>query len=206
MTIRVTCPHCGQQSSAPEGLGGKIRHCPQCGNTLVIPAAHGEPPAPEISPTSHTTDSHSPAPLTAPRKKSEHHDLIDMTAMVDIVFFLLIYFLVTSFVQLAAAIPAPATSAKVGRTARNNATPQPEGLAITVKIDADDVVWIEQDPVFSPAEVYTRLRSAREELEAERLRIAASSEATHGKMVLVLDAGVTAGFTSANLVLEESAP
>ncbi len=206
MTIRITCRECGQQSVAAEKLRGKTLGCPRCGTLLEVPALstddHMPVREPNKPPANASHASHGPDPFSPPRKKSDHHDLIDMTAMVDIVFFLLIYFLVTSFVSLAAAIHAPSTESTVGKIARSSAD-SPEGSALTVRIDADDVVWIEQEAVFGPPEIYARLKSTREEVGAERLRIAASSEATHGKMVMVLDAGVSAGFKSAQLAIEE---
>ena len=50
-------------------------------------------------------------PLVAHGRRPEHEDLIDMTAMVDIVFFLLIFFLVTSMQSIEAVINLPAPQA-----------------------------------------------------------------------------------------------
>ena len=44
-------------------------------------------------------------------RRPEHKDLIDMTAMVDIVFFLLIFFLVTSMQSIEAVINLPSPQA-----------------------------------------------------------------------------------------------
>jgi biopolymer transport protein ExbD len=228
MTVRVTCEKCGQQSTAAEKLRGKTLACPNCGASLVVPMVSAddllprskrseqneednqtEPPI-EAEKHEHAEaksgghSSHGPDFFGQSKKMSNPSDLIDMTAMVDIVFFLLIYFLVTSFVQLIAAIQAPSTTSQVGRQLKKDADAQ-EGMALTVRIDQDNVVWIEQEAVFGPPEVYARLKSTREEVGAERLRISASAEATHGKMVMVLDAGMAAGFKSAQLSIEETA-
>jgi biopolymer transport protein ExbD len=138
-----------------------------------------------------------------PRAKRDFHDLIDMTAMVDIVFFLLIFFLVTSFVGLSAAIQAPRAEGQLGRTARESTEPtslQP----VTVKIDEDGIIWIDQDSVQGVHDLTVRLRAAREETGADGIRIVANPEATHGKVVMVLDAGISAGFEKAQLSVDQT--
>lgn len=217
------CPRCGTQLTVP--LVSRDDHLPRSKNAEqneeeleIIPDV--EPQPHDHAPPVHTSPPHGSAngnktssghgshggieSLSTPRKQSNPSDLIDMTAMVDIVFFLLIYFLVTSFVSLIAAIQAPSTHSKLGRVAKS-AADSPDGNALTVRIDQDNVVWIEQEAVFGSPEVYARLKSTRDEVGAERLRITASSEATHGKLVMVLDAGVAAGFKSAQLSIEETA-
>jgi biopolymer transport protein ExbD len=207
---------------AAEKLRGKTLPCPRCRSTVQIPVLTATDLLPsggdrqaraqkkvaqeKVAQRKKTSHSHvhgGPDPFNPPRNRTNPSDLIDMTAMVDIVFFLLIYFLVTSFVALVASVHAPSTQSTVGRVARNSSD-TPEGTALTVRIDQDDVIWIEQEAVFAAPEVHARLKSTREVVGADRLRISASSDATHGKLVLVLDAGVAAGFKSAQLAIAET--
>ena len=76
--------------------------------------------------------------------------------------------------------------------------------SITVRIDQDDVVWMDDDSLPSGQHVAIRLRTSREESGLTRLRIATSPNATHGRLLEVMDAGVSAGMTEVQLSLDES--
>ena len=200
MAIRTTCPHCHKTIVSPDQLGGEKRQCPHCSEWVAVPRPDAVA-SPVLKPTQESSDSeHSPDPF-ARKPKREFHDLIDMTAMVDIVFFLLIFFLVTSFVSLSAAIQAPSAESTLGKTARN---PSDSSLQpVVVRIDEDGIIWLDQDPIQGVHDLTVRLRAAKDETGADGLRIAANPEATHGKVVMVLDAGISAGFEKAQLAVEE---
>ena len=201
MAIHTICPHCNKLITSPEEMAGQSRPCPHCLESVRIPTA------PVVAASKPPEDSGQHAeeefPWMHAAKKKEYHDLIDMTAMVDIVFFLLIFFLVTSFVAMSAAIQAPTSEGTLGKTARANAE-QTSLQPVTVKIDEDGIIWLDQDSIQGIHDLTVRLRAAREETGADGLRIAANPEATHGKVVMVLDAGVSAGFEKAQLAVEEA--
>ena len=85
--IRFNCPQCGKKFKAPATLAGRVIACTKCRAKVAVPALLLiGPPVPE---------SDEPVTFDMP-KRPVFEDLVDMTAMVDIVFFLLIFFMVTS--------------------------------------------------------------------------------------------------------------
>ena len=99
------------------------------------------------------------APIVVAARKDDFGDLIDMTAMVDIVFFLLIFFMFSTLQSVEAVIGLP--------------TPQQEGVAnnvqavpdyandpsyIVVTIDADDTIWVEDQEATSEQDLRAKLR------------------------------------------------
>src|SRR5205807_7255107 len=83
-------------------------------------------------------------PLILP-PPSHPEDLIDMTAMVDIVFFLLIFFMVTSLQALEAVMnmPTPQSAEGGAATSRSVADLENDPNYITVRIEDDDSIWVE---------------------------------------------------------------
>ena len=72
-----------------------------------------------------------------------------MTAMVDIVFFLLIFFLVTSMASLESVInlPSPkASSSSAATTQPNDYLNDPTFIVVT--IDEDDIVYVDDEEVY----------------------------------------------------------
>ncbi len=143
-------------------------------------AAHDEPPADH------------PLLLFPPRE--QHGNLIDMTAMVDVVFFLLIFFLVTSMQALEAVINLPtpeASNAASSVQAVPDIANDPGYVVVT--IDADDAVWVEDEEAMSEQDLRAKLRTALRDGDGEGMLIKGAGDATHGKFVMVLDAGADAG-------------
>lgn len=150
------------------------------------PSSHHEPP--EVS-------------FTKQGFKIDHEELIDMTAMVDIVFFLLIFFLVTSMGGVGSAIPMPAPNAQEGVGASASVA-EPNSLEqfednddyIVVNIDKDDRIEVDGGQMEGIPELVSKLK---ELLSAppnpNKMLVVGDGDATHGMMVEVLDAGHDAG-------------
>jgi biopolymer transport protein ExbD len=121
--------------------------------------------------------------------------LIDMTAMVDIVFFLLIFFLVTSMQALEAVINLPEPEASESASSNVQTVPDyandPDYVVVT--IDADDAVYVEDEEAMSEQDLRAKLRVALREDDRKGMLIKGAGNATHGKFVMVLDAGADAG-------------
>jgi biopolymer transport protein ExbD len=173
MNITFSCPYCGKKLAASETSVGKQKTCPNCRGRVTVPtadAAARAAAAGEIKPR--TVDDH---PLLFMPRRVNHKDLIDMTAMVDIVFFLLIFFLVTSMQSIEAVIglpkPEAASAAPDSVQAVPDITQDPNFVVVT--IDADDAHNEGKDG----------------------LMISGAGDSTHGKFVMVLDAGAEAGMT-----------
>jgi biopolymer transport protein ExbD len=136
-------------------------------------------------------------PLLPPTTDAPDHDLIDMTAMVDIVFFLLIFFMVTSMHAMQASISLPTPEAKPDSAGAVRVAAAADDQVV-VQIDADDTVAVDGEEVPSRQELITRLRDS----ERENLLVLASGDAMHGTVVMVLDAGSDAGMEQIRLVSE----
>ena len=118
-----------------------------------------------------------------------------MTAMVDIVFFLLIFFLVTSMQSLESVINLPSPK----QSSNSAATTQPNDYLndpsfIVVTIDEDDIVYVEDEEIYGDQNLRAKLRELRKE-DAERtgMLVVGNPDATNGALVGVLDAGADAG-------------
>jgi biopolymer transport protein ExbD/DNA-directed RNA polymerase subunit RPC12/RpoP len=198
MEIHLQCTRCGKKLSAPAERAGKRARCPSCGEILVIQSA--EPVAPATDDPSRRTIKRSTSgyqPLFPQKAEGPDHDLIDMTAMVDIVFFLLIFFMVTSMhsLQSSIALPTPEAVAEQGSRRVQESS---EADQVVVNIDADDTVSVDGDEVPSRQELISRLRAA----ERQSLLVMANGEAMHGTVVMVLDAGSDAGMADIRLISE----
>ena len=187
MSITFRCPSCGKKLGASDTSAGKQKTCPRCQARVSVPGvAATEPPA---------RRSDDDAPLMAPMRSAHRGDLIDMTAMVDIVFFLLIFFLVTSLQSVEAVIGLPVPQSE-GAADSVQAVPDyaNDPNYIVVTIDADDTIWVEDEEATSEQDLRSKLRAARRaDSERDGLLVNGSPDSTHGTFVMVLDAGADAG-------------
>jgi biopolymer transport protein ExbD len=146
-------------------------------------------------------------PLIPPHR-AHPEDLIDMTAMVDIVFFLLIFFLVTSLQALEAVmdLPTPQQTAETGSKVRSVADYENDPNYIIVQIEDDDSIWVEDIQVFNDQDLHSRLRAARDEGERPRsLLVIGDADASHSAAVRVFDAGAGARVSGISLLVQEQA-
>jgi DNA-directed RNA polymerase subunit RPC12/RpoP len=109
MTVSFRCPNCGKRLKADAKRAGRKSTCPKCASSVKIPAS-SEEAAEGAAPEEETSGGHG---MLLVRTSSKHHeDLIDMTAMVDIVFFLLIFFMTTSMQPVESVIGLPTPKAE----------------------------------------------------------------------------------------------
>ncbi len=158
-------------------------------------------PSPEVAAAKATNGGTKPReaadhPLLLIGRRPEHKDLIDMTAMVDIVFFLLIFFLVTSLQSIEAVINLPAPQAQA---APDSVRAVPDFANdpnyVVVTIDENDAIYVDDEEALSEQDLRSKLRAAQQEHDREGMMISGSADSTHGKFVMVLDAGAAAGMT-----------
>jgi biopolymer transport protein ExbD len=138
-------------------------------------------------------------------KRLAIEDLVDMTAMVDIVFFVLIFFMVTSMEGVYASInmPSPDTQKTAGKS-RRSAQMDSEKESIIIRIDRDNTVWLNDSEVPSEQELLIRLRALRQGgAGPSRMTVLGNSEAKHGTLVMVLDAGYEAGIQDIQLAFDD---
>jgi biopolymer transport protein ExbD len=202
MSVRFKCKLCGKTLTAPPKLAGKKLKCPYCRAEVTVPSADAAPTLdPETAAKKTLTgalDDEPPTdnPMLLFGPKEHHGDLIDMTAMVDIVFFLLIFFMVTSMAPLEAVINLP-TPESTAASSNVQAIPDIENDTsyVVVTIDADDAIFVDDHPdeVMSEQDLRAKLRAALREGDREGMMIKCAGDATHGKFVMVLDAAADAG-------------
>ena len=139
-----------------------------------------------------------------PPKKQHDEDLIDMTAMVDIVFFLLIFFLVTSMQAVAAVLNLPNPEQSASKSTPQTAMQiRSDPNALIVKIEADDSISIDDEVVFGDSALNLALKNARDDRSGDPpVLVIGSPDASHGAAVRVLDACASAKLTSVRFLVE----
>lgn len=193
MSITFSCPSCGKKLAASDRSAGRRKTCPRCRAAIIVPTAAAPHQPTSAPPTRRKSESEYASLLVRPRN-THRGELIDMTAMVDIVFFLLIFFLVTSMQSIEAVIglPAPQSEAAADSVqAVPDYTNDPNYVIVT--IDADDTVWVEDEEALSEQDLRAKLRAARREDNRDGMLVKGATDATHGTFVTVLDAGADAG-------------
>lgn len=195
MLFRFSCPHCGKSLKADPAHAGRRARCSGCGASIVVPqpeSAGKPPPAPPGGDVSPQDD-----PLHRIPEKHLDEELVDMTAMVDIVFFLLIFFMVTSIANLQAAIkvPAPEITDEDAQGREIQSLTEEEDF-IHVRIDADDLIWVEDKEAPTIQELVTQLRERQkpsgDNPGLTKMHVDADGDARHETVVRVLDAGAEA--------------
>lgn len=203
--FRFVCVHCGRRLKVSAELAGKKVQCSGCKRVILVPFPEGSsyptPPSAEQAAAAG-------GPLIRPPRALAEGEGIDMTAMVDIVFFLLIFFLVTSMHSLQASMEMPPPEAQEGASARRSVTDYEQDQDyVIVRIDPDDTVWVENAEAPSPQEMLAKLREAKKERadagKSTKLLVLASADAHHGTVVTVLDAGNEAGMERLRLAMED---
>jgi biopolymer transport protein ExbD len=146
-----------------------------------------------------------------PSKRELSETELDMTPMVDVVFNLLIFFMVTAAfaLQKSLEIPKPADEAPSENRQEKPIDDNPD--FVTVQIDEFNtyhvltVDWEEEAP--SVQDLHIRLRRAREGDSTgtvpTKLLVEAHGDALHGRVVASLDAGTATGFEEVQLTTME---
>lgn len=218
--VKISCPHCGKEFSVkPWQLGRDVR-CSGCGEHVLLklpeptPGEYSakeiperklpEPLAPPVLiPEEQTTeekneDDYLKIPRGSLKRKEQETAEIDMTPMVDIVFLLLIFFMVTaSFaMQKSLRTPPPESDEKAAETMTVE-TLEDDTDNIIVRIDRDDTVWVEDEEAPTPQALIRLLQKYREPddqgRQPNKILIFVDSQSHDRTSVMVLDAGNAIG-------------
>jgi len=125
--------------------------------------------------------------------------------MVDIVFFLLIFFLITSMQGVCSSIAMPIPDPETATTApRTIADFENDQDYLIVRIDADNSVWIDDAEIPSQQDLLIKLREAVEDPNGPgRMLVLGNGDAQHATVVRVLDAGTAAGIDDIRLAIDK---
>lgn len=202
MTEQVACPACGKTYQVDAALLGRKIRCRAC-DTQWVPASVVDVPPAGPARTRHTAPEGPLLPPMVPAKHAE--DLIDMTAMVDIVFFLLIFFLVTSLQPLESVMDMPTPESASGSIAPKSMSDyENDPDCVMVRIDDDDSIWVDDEQIFGDDEMRRKLRDIRREnAKIISAMIVGSADGSHGAAVRVFDACAAAGLNKLNFTVEE---
>jgi biopolymer transport protein ExbD len=165
-------------------------------------------------------------PVAAPRRTVSHHDggpevalmrpafsinveeLIDMTAMVDIVFFLLIFFLVTSMKAIDSTVPMPTPDPQkaAAREPKPLSDLESDNEYIVVHIDKNDRITVNDIGVQNDRDLLFRLRELRTSGDRpDKMLVVGHGDATHGTAVMIMDTGREAGIEHVRLAVADEA-
>lgn len=133
------------------------------------------------------------------RRKRSFEEM-DMTPMVDITFLLLIFFMVTAAFALQKSLEVPPINEQEGGSSER--WEQTEEDALMVRIDSDNVIWIEDRQIPSRGELLSVLRgSGKREtgFSTETLLVVADGQARYETVIMVLDVGHAVGMGNIRL-------
>ena len=202
MNITFYCPVCEKKLSAQLSSAGQERTCPQCRNKVTVPSESQRRRGKHAG-SKHDASDHSM--LLVPPSTDHSENLIDMTAMVDIVFFLLIFFMVTSIQALQSVIGLPTPqSSSAAPSAQTVTDIANDPSYVTVRIEDDDTVWVEEEQAFGPQDLRVKLRQLGDDtFQPTGMMVVGHPEASHGTLVMVLDAGADAGMQDLRFSVSE---
>jgi biopolymer transport protein ExbD len=220
MIVQFPCPNCRRTLKAQEAERGRRAKCTYCGTIFRVPGADGQggsrastpapsppPPAADGPPIADG----GPALATAPfvRTAPPQDDEIDMTPMIDVVFQLLIFFMVTSSFALQKALPIPSPESVEGAAQSPSFDESNPDDVLVVRIDADDGIWVDDVLAVSRQDLIAKIRRVRMrtgpagEPGPRRLLVSVDPDAHHEAVVTALDAGSSAGMEEVRLRTEQ---
>jgi biopolymer transport protein ExbD len=124
--------------------------------------------------------------------------------MVDIVFFVLIFFMVTSMQGVFSSIDLPAPDPqKIASQGHRSVSSFQKADYLIVRIDRDNTVWLNDREIPSEQELLVQLRAAKSNSGSNKMLVLGNSEAKTGKVVEVLDAGCDAGMDDMQLAVDD---
>jgi biopolymer transport protein ExbD/biopolymer transport protein TolR len=131
-------------------------------------------------------------------RKSSEEPRIDLTPMVDVVFLLLIFFMIsTTFVE------SPGISIKLPEASSQSVEREPQELKIYLSRDGD-VYYL--DRKISINDYKKLLAEHRSNADTTTILLLADQESRHGKVVTLMDLARDAGFVKLAIATEQRKP
>ncbi|MGQ9503849.1 MAG: ExbD/TolR family protein [Thermogutta sp.] len=202
----IICEYCGTAIATAEAVVGKEMVCPKCGQTVHTMSQSGNN-LPSVD--SQTADNASDGTMVFERVEVPE-DAMDMTPMVDVVFQLLIFFMMTAAFSLQKSLELPPSSPQ-DPTAQSMTLDELDNESdfVIVRIDHKNNVTVDGEDAPSEQEVLRKLKDAKSgslrqgEPPRTGLLILADPDCHHETVVMVLDAGNATGMERVRLATVE---
>ena len=233
-SVRIVCPQCRAELQVNQQALGRKMRCPQCDALITAsePPADPQPQLPPVVPPPvvatrwSTVPEPTPPPLppqpsavldeaTPGVKKKASRAFVeaemDMTPMVDVVFQLLIFFMLTAAFTITKSqqFPKPQQTEPAARPA----PPEEDPDFIIIRIDAGNTyhisggdLGVDEEEAPSPQELMIKLRAARGGLSGKiptKLLVKAHGDCTHERVVTAIDAGNDVGIEEVKVLTLE---
>ena len=170
-------------------------------------------PPSESTPSQRSEDQEEREPKFQAKRRMDETEM-DMTPMVDVVFQLLIFFMLTAAfaLQKSIALPKSADDRASEQVVEQSIDDRPDYVIVRVDefntFHVSTADWDEEAP--SVQDLFIRLRRARDGVTGgtvpNKLRVEAHPDALHGRVVAALDAGTGTGFEQVQLSTMEEEP
>ncbi|NMC19778.1 MAG: hypothetical protein GYA33_05095 [Thermogutta sp.] len=209
--VKIRCPHCGQEITIPEMPAGSRMVCPICrGDLSGSPAGSGAGAVSRAAkPQPRDPDDDAGTEVVAFPRMEPPEEVMDMTPMVDVVFQLLIFFMMTAAFSLQKSLEVPPPDPK-DETAQSQTLEELENENdfVIVRIDREDVVTVEGQDAPSEQDLLTKLREARNgdargQAGRSGMLVLADPACRHETVVRALDAGNAVGMERIRLATVE---
>jgi len=199
MAVEFRCWSCGRRIRAAEATAGAKWKCPGCGQLVQTPSGASKTvrPQPEESsePESEVRFPRSPLP----------DDRIDMTPMIDCVFLLLIFYVITATFAYQKSLEMPPPETQSAAPAKQLEEILDSDEYIIIRVDKESILWLNESEVRSRQDLLAKLRSALQASEGSggrrpsQLIVLADPDARHEAVVMALDAGNAVGMENIRL-------
>ncbi len=208
--VKIRCSYCGQEITVPEMSAEGRMVCPVCRGDLARSADTGSGPISRgTKPPTRGPDSDAGTEVVVFPRTEPPEDVMDMTPMVDVVFQLLIFFMMTAAFSLQKSLEVPPPDPN-DETAQSQTLEELENENdfVIVRIDREDVVTVEGRDAPSEQDLLTKLREARNGAAGGRaprsgMLVLADPACRHETVVRALDAGNAVGMERIRLATVE---
>ena len=197
MPIRFRCDACGQFLGISRRRAGDVVRCPLCGADTQVPQAQTQPevaPQPSVPRSAALSIAVDEAEGGLRLRKAEtSFEDMDLTPMVDVVFQLLIFFMLTASFATLRGLEVPSSDPNQKGARQSIPREELESRSIMVYIDERGTVSIDDQPVGDLVRLEDLLRDRMRAERKNEMVIEADDRATHGVVVAVKDAATGAG-------------
>ncbi len=129
------------------------------------------------------------------RRRKTEPPRVDLTPMVDVVFLLLIFFMIsTTFIET------PGLSINLPKSSAQQITKEPQEVRVYLRADGE--IFLEQQEIELTA-LIDRLNGYGDKAATTTFLLMADKDVRHGKVVQLMDSAKTAGFVKLAIATEK---